>query len=380
MSLEIRRVTSNRERRRFVDFPFRLYRGSPWWVPPFVADELKTLSPDRNPARDFCEAELWLALRGGEVVGRIAGIINRRANERWEQRRARFGWIDFVDDEEVSRTLLGTVESWAVERGLTELHGPIGFCDLDPEGMLIEGYEELANLGAIYNHPYYPEHLGRLGYEKDVDWIEYRLVIPGEVPKKLAQLRRIVESRVGVRIKTFSTRKEFTPYVRPVLELLNSAYQDLYGFVSLTERQQDSLVKTYFGMLRPEFVFVALDKDEQLAAFGITGPSLSRALQRARGRLFPFGWFHLLRALKHGKVLDLYLTAVRADLRGKGINALLIDQCNRIAIDGGRVIAETNHELETNDSVQGQWKFFEGRQHKRRRCFIKKLSRSRPVE
>lgn len=373
MSLEIRRVRTRRELRRFVDFPFRLYRGSPWWVPPLVADELKTLSPDRNPAREFCDAECWLALRSGEVVGRIAGIVNHRANERWNQRRARFGWIDFVDDEAVPRALLETVEAWAAERGLEELHGPLGFCDLDPEGMLVEGFEELANLGAIYNHPYYPEHLTRLGFEKDVDWIEFRLKIPPEVPKKLVQLRRIVESRTGVRIVTFTRKSEFVPYVKPVLELLNSAYADLYGFVPLTERQQAALVESYFGMLRPEFVFVALDGDDRLAAFGITGPSLSRALQRARGHLFPFGWLHLLRALKRAKVLDLYLTAVRADLRGKGINALLIEQCNQIAIERGLVEAESNHELETNDTVQGQWKFFEGRQHKRRRCFVKRI-------
>jgi GNAT superfamily N-acetyltransferase len=374
MDVTVREVANRKDLKRFVMFPFSLYRGNRCWVPPLIHDEMQTLQSDTNPAFEFCEATYWLAYRGDEVVGRIAGIINRRYIELHGTKDVRFGWIDFIDDEEVSAALLATVESWARQQGMERLHGPLGFTDLDREGMLVDGFDELGTFATIYNHPYYPQHLESHGYGKDVDWIEFELVWKADYLERLDRLTQVVSRRYDLRLLKAKRAKDLLPYAREVFALLNTAYQDLYAFVPLSEAQIDFYIEQFFGFVVPDFVPIVLDGDGRVAGFGIAVPSLSRALQRTQGRRFPFGFITLLRTLRTATVLDLYLIAVRPDLQGKGVNALIMSKVAHAAGRRNIVTAETNNELESNSRVQSQWKQMENRQHKRRRSFTKRLA------
>ncbi len=373
MKPEIIRVTSRRELKAFIELPLSLYKGHPCYVPALFFDEANTLRRDRNAAFDHCEAEYWLARHEGRVVGRIAGIINHRYIEKWQKRQARFGWIDFIDDEEVAAALLGTVEAWAREKGMTALHGPLGFTDLDREGMLVEGFDELGTLATIYNHPWYPCHLEKLGYRKDTDWLEFEMQVPREPDEKIARIADIALRRNQLRLLEVRHKKELLYYGEAIFRLIDEEYSALYGVVPLTPKQVQGYISQYFGFVSPDFVPLVVDEQDRLVAFGVTLPSLSRALQKARGRLLPFGFIHLLRALKKNERADLYLVAVQSAYQGKGVNAVLIDRMNRVFNRLGVTRVESNPELETNLAVQDQWKYFERRQHKRRRCYIREL-------
>jgi hypothetical protein len=378
MGIEVKEVTTLRELKQFVSFQYSLYKDNRYWVPPLRADELQSLRKDKNPAFDFCEARYWLAYKDGKIAGRVAAIINKRYNEKWNQKAARFGWFDFVDDDDVSGRLLQEVERWASEQGMFHIHGPLGFTDMDGEGVLVEGFEETSTLGALYNHPYYQRHIERLGYSKDTDWIEYEATMHGEIPEKVARLAEIALKRNNLRVLNARKAKELLPYAKKIFHVLNDAYKDLYGFVELSEKQIDMYVKQYFGFIIPEYVPVVLDSNNEVVAFGIAMPSLSKALQRCKGRLFPFGFIYVLRALKKNRRVDLYLTAVRPDMQNKGVNAILIHESNKVYIKNKIEKVETNRELEGNTKVQAQWKFYDVRQHKRRRCYKKQLTSSRP--
>jgi ribosomal protein S18 acetylase RimI-like enzyme len=371
--VEIREVTSKKDLKRFINFPHQLYSGNPYWVPSFDFDELNTLLSDRNPAFAHCEAKYWLAFKNGNIVGRIAGIINHLYNETWKKKRARFGWIDFIDDPEVSAALISTVEKWALEKGLEEMNGPMGFCEMDREGMLVEGFGELATLATIYNYPYYPRHIEALGYQKEVDAVEYEIKTPQQIPEKVEKINQVLMKRGKYSFVNAKKPKDLLPYADGVFGLINQAYKDLYGVVPLNDAQIKAFTKQYFGFVKPDFVKVIIDQNKQVVAFGITMPSLSRALQKSRGKLFPFGFIHILKAMKRNDTLDLYLIAVRPDLQHKGINSLLLTEITRAAIEHAIVKAETNPELESNSKVQSQWKHYESRQHKRRRFYIKQL-------
>ena len=373
MDVKIREVTDSKDLKDFLRFPATLYRGNPNYVPPLLFDESNTLRRDKNPAFDHCEARYWLAFRDGRIAGRIEGIINRLHIEKWNQAYVRFGWIDFIDDPDVSRALLETIETWAKEKGMTAVHGPLGFTDLDREGMLVEGFDELGTLATNYNHPYYPVHMEKLGYVKDTDWVEYELYVPTEPNETIARIANIALRRNNLKLLDFRHKKQLLPYAEDLFRLLDDEYRKLYGVVPLTKKQVDSYIKQYFGFVTPDFVPIVLDTDGHMVAFGVTMPSLSRALQRANGRLFPFGFIHLFRALKKNDRADLYLVAVKSEYQGKGVNAILIHQINQVYKRFGITKVESNLELETNRLVQDQWKYFEKRQHKRRRCFIKHL-------
>ncbi len=372
--MQIERIESNRELKRFVSFQYSLYEGNKYWVPPLRGDEMKSLRKDKNPAFDFCDAAYWLAHDNGKIVGRIAGIINRKCNERWNTKSARFGWFDFIDDSEVSEQLLRQVEEWAVQNGMGSVHGPLGFTDMDGEGALVEGFEEVSTLGALYNYPYYPVHIERAGYVKDADWVEYEVTAPKEINEEVQRVAEIAMRRYNLSLLKARKAKEMLPYAKEIFYVLNEAYKDLYGFVALSDRQIDMYVKQYFGFIKPEYVPVVLDSNGRVAAFGITMPSLSEALQKNRGRLFPFGFIPLLKAMKNNKKADLYLTAVRPDMQSKGVNAILIHEVNRVFVENKIEKVETNRELQDNVRVQAQWKFFDRRQHKRRRCYKKVLT------
>ena len=374
MAVEIREVGSLHELKQFIDFQYTLYRGNRYWVPPLRSDELKSLKKDKNPAFDFCDAHYWLAYKDGRIVGRVAGIINKKYNDVWKARSARFGWLDFVDDAEVSSALFKTAENWATAHGMTCIQGPLGFTDMDGEGTLVEGFDEVSTLGAIYNYPYYPSHIERAGYVKDTDWIEYRVTMGGGIPEKVQRVAEIALERNHLSVLHVKKAKELLPYAHEIFHVLNDAYKDLYGFVQLSEEQIAMYVKQYFGFILPEYVPVVLDAYGRVAAFGIAMPSLSRALQRSGGRLFPFGFVHILRALKNSHEIDLYLTAVRPDLQNKGVNGILIHEMNKVFVKNDIRTVETNRELEDNAKVQAQWRFYDHRQHKRRRCYKKELT------
>lgn len=360
---------------QYVQFGIDLYKGNDCYVPPLIMDEVGTLSPDVNPAFDFCDAQSFMAFRNGEPVGTITAIINKAYNEKTGEKLMRFGFVNFIDDREVVDELFAAAEEWGRSRGMTEIVGPMGFSDMDHEGMLIEGFDELGTMATIYNYPYYPAHMERMGYEKDVDWIEFRMTVPEAIPEKHARIAEIVARKYGLSVKKYTSRSKIKKeYGHAIFELVNEAYADLYGFVPLTERQIDFYIKAYIGVLRLEDVCLVVDSDGKLVALGISMPSLSRALQQSKGKMFPFGWWHLLKAIR-GKtdVVDLLLVAVKPEYQSRGVNALifadLIPQYNK----NGYKYAESNLELEGNENVQKQWEYFERRQHRRRRAFRKKL-------
>jgi GNAT superfamily N-acetyltransferase len=369
----VNEISTVKELKTFIQFPFDLYRGNSYWVPTLQFDELNTLRRDKNPAFEHCEARYWLAYRGGRIVGRVAAILNRKHIEKWDQRYMRFGWIDFIDDPKVSEALMLRVENWAKESGMNAVHGPLGFTDLDREGMLVEGFNELSTLATIYNHPYYPEHMEKLGYVKDTDWMEYEFSVPPEPNKTIARIADISMRRCKLKILELHHKKELLQYAKELFQLLDDEYKHLYGTVPLTEKQVETYINQYFGFVTPDLVPMVMDQNNRMVAFGIIMPSLSLALQKAKGQLFPFGFIYLLRALKKNDRADLYLVAVRSEYQGKGVNAILMNKMHGVFNRLGIKKIESNPELETNQNVQGQWKHYEKRQHKRRRVFIKYL-------
>jgi GNAT superfamily N-acetyltransferase len=370
----IKEARSVRDLRKFIDFPFKLYNKNPFWVPALRSDDLNTFRADRNPAFEFCRARYWLAYRENKPVGRIAGIINQRHIDKWGQRYARFGWIDFVDDPMVAKALLETVENWAKKEKLEAVHGPLGFTDLDREGMLVEGFDELGTLATFYNYPYYPQYMEQAGYKKDIDWVEFEIQIPEKMDERITKLAATLMRRYNLRLVDVKRKKELLHYAPAVFDLLDDTYSHLYGTTPLTREQVNAYINQYFGFVSPDFVPVVVDANDNLVAFGITLPSLSKALQKSRGLLFPFGFVYLLHALKMNDKGDLYLVAIHKDYQGRGVNAIMMTQILQVFNDFGIRSVESNPELETNLQVQTMWKNFEHRQHKRRRIFIKRLA------
>lgn len=377
MAVEIKKVTTKAELKKFIRFNYEFYKDNPYSVPDLYDDMLNTFSPQKNAAFEFCEADYFLALRDGKIVGRVAAIINRRANDTWNKHTVRFGWIDFIDDIEVSTALIDTVKQWGRERGMTEIEGPLGFTDMDAEGMLIEGFDQLSTMATIYNYPYYPQHMERLGMEKSADWVEMKIYVPDHIPEKHQRISQIIARKYNLHIRRIKSKKEIreTGIAHDIFRLINDAYTPLFGYSRMTERQIDQYVKMYVPVLDLRMVSIVENEQNEIVAVGISMASLSRALQKAKGRLLPFGWFHLLKALmwKRPKVLDLLLVAVRPDYQGKGVNALLFTDLIPVYKELGFEYAESNPELEMNEKVQNQWQYFKTEQHKRRRCFKQPL-------
>lgn len=376
MSIYVHPIATDHDQlSQYVQFPIDLYRDNACYVPPLVIDQIATLSPEGNPAFDFCEAQSFMAFDNGEPVGTITAIINRAANEKTGQKQMRFGFMDFLDSDEVVDSLFEAVAQWGRERGMKEMVGPVGFTDMDPEGMLIEGFDEMGTMATIYNYPYYVRHMERLGFVKDADWIEYRITIPDGIPEKHQRIGEIVARKYGLKVLKYTSRKKIRrEYGRAIFELVNEAYADLYGFVPLTDRQIEHYINVYIDVLRLEDVSLVVDSEGTLVALGISMPSLSQALRKSHGRLFPFGWYHLLKAIKgHTDVVDLLLVAVKPEYQSKGVNALIFNDLIPRYIANGYKFAESNVELEGNESVQKQWEYFERRQHRRRRAWKKSL-------
>lgn len=374
MSIVVKPINHTKsELKKYVKFGIDLYKGNDCYVPPLVFDEIDSLIPEKNPAFDFCKAQAFMAYRDGKPVGRITAIINNVVNERTGEKTMRFGWVDFIDDKEVVDALFKAAEDWGREQGMTSIVGPMGFSDMDHEGMLTDGFNELGTMATIYNYAYYPKHMERMGFEKDAGWIEFRITIPEAIPDKYQRIADIVRKKFNLRSVKFTSRKKLKEkYGQALFDLINEAYDKLYGFSPLTQRQIDYYIKMYLGFLRLNDVSVIVDENEKLVGLGITMPSFSRALQKSGGKLFPFGWWHILKAMR-GKVdtVDLMLIAVAKEYLGKGVNALLFTDLIPGYIENGYKWAESNIELEDNSNVQKQWEYFEYRQH-RRRCAYKK--------
>jgi len=374
MSVIIKEVKSKRDLKKFIWFGINMYKDNPYAAPPLAMDDLLNLSKGKNPALDFCDTAYFLAYKEGKVVGRIAGIIQPVANETWNQKHARFGWIDFVDDPKVSNALFGAVEHWAKSKGMTHIHGPLGFTDFDNEGALIEGYDRASTLATIYNYPYYIDHYERLGFEKEADWVEYLIKVPDVFPEKFIRMAEIVKQKFNLRpVKLVSKKDTVKRYGQKIFDLLNEAYKDLFGFAKLTDEQIQFYIKLYFSFFRLDTVVLVENDEGDLIALGIAMPSFTKALQKAKGKLFPSGWYHMLKAIKKNDLLDLYLIAVHPDYQNKGANAILFAEMMPVAAKNGYHYAESNPELETNTKVTAHWDYFEHEIHKRRRVYIKEI-------
>ena len=377
MMTTVHKVTTSRELKKFARFNYKLYKDNPYSVPDLYSDILKTFSREKNPAFEFCEAEYFLAYQDGKIVGRVAAIINHKANATWGKKVVRFGWIDFIDDLDVSRALLKAVEQWGADKGMTTMEGPLGFTDMDAEGMLIEGFEELSTMATIYNYPYYPEHMEKLGLGKAIDWVEMKLMVPEKLPEQYEKIAHIVQQRLNLHVRKLRSVKEIrrTGLGYKIFDLVNEAYKPLFGYSEMTKGQIDRYINEYLPILDLNMVTLVEDANNELVGVGISMASLSRALQKAKGRLWPFGWWHLLKALfiKRPPILDLLLIAVKPEYQGKGVNAIMFADLIPIYIKYGFEWGETNPELEVNDKIQSQWHYLDNRIHKRRRCYTKEI-------
>ena len=379
--IKIVKVNDKRGLETFIQFHYDLYRGNEYDVPNLHSDEITTLSKDKNPAFDFCEAQYFLAYKEGKVAGRVAAIINHKANKRWQQERVRFGWIDFIDDIEVTKALLNAVEQWGRERGMKEVVGPLGFTDMDPEGMLTWGFDQLGTQATIYNYPYYPQHMEKIGgWEKDNDYVEYKMYVPEEVPEKYTKIAQMIEKRYNLHVKKLTRNEVFKQgYGQKVFSIINDTFKDLYGYSELSQKQIDHYVKMYLPMADLNLITLVEDwntPEKKVVGVGITIPSLSRAFQKCRnGRLLPFGWWHVLRALKYQKTegVDLLLMGILPEYRAKGANALMFADLIPWYQKYGYKWGDSQVEMESNENVQSQWGPLKPENHKRRRCYIKKI-------
>ena len=376
-AIHITPVESKKDLKSFIHFNYDLYKNNEYAVPELSLDLMNTFSKKKNAALEFCEFQLFLAKREGKVVGRIAAIINHKANKVWETEEVRFGWIDFIDDIAVSKALLDTVEKWGKERGMKKMVGPLGFTDFDREGMLIEGFDRLGTMSTYYNYPYYPQHMEQHAMEKEIDWVERYVACPDEIPEKYARISALVAKRSGLRVKKLQNMKEVMRenWGHKIFRLINDSYSPLFGYSPLSEKQIDQLVNTYMPLVDLRMQSLILNEADELVGVGISMPSIVRALQKARGQLFPFGWWHLLKALKwkHEDGVELLLIAIRPDYQSKGVNALIFNDLIPVYKAMGFKWAETNPQLEDNFQSQAQWEYLNPIVHKRRRCYKRNI-------
>lgn len=369
--ITVQEVKTKKEMKKFIMFPFELYKNDKNWVPPLIFDEWNTFSRTKNPAFEFCDAAFFLAYKDGKVAGRIVAIINNKSNETWNEKRTRFGWISFIDDKEVSKALLDTAEEWGKLKGMEGIHGPLGFCDMDPEGMLVEGFENLPAITSAYNYPYIPEHMVYHGYRKSVDWVQYKFPASQDIPEKLERVNKMIAEKYNIEVYFAKNKAGIRKYVHKFFNTLNAAFKNLYGYTELNAKQIDYYADAYFGFVRTELVCFLLDENDEVVGFGVTMPSLSKAFQKAKGRLFPFGFIYILRALKKFDTVDLYFNGVHPDWQQKGIHSLYYVALNNVYKDFGVKYAISTGQLENNINAVGIWNNYEKTPYYRTRCFIK---------
>jgi len=372
--IRIVEVQTKKQLSEFIKFPDKLYKGNKYRVPQLHAFEKECLSPDKNPAFDYCEAKYWLAYEDTKIAGRIAGIINNKANDIWKEKAVRFGWIDFIDNPEVSSALISTVENWGKSKGMTKSQGPLGFTDMDLEGTLVEGFDEISTQTVIYNYPYYPVYIEKEGYSKDVDWIQYEIKVPDKIPDKVKRISELVQQKYHVKILEFKKAKEILPYGHKMFLTYNEALRHLYGFVPLSEKQIKYYINQYFSMVNPKYINFIVDDNDNVVGFGLCFLSLSKAFMKAKGKLYPFGFIHILRAMRKNDVADLLIQAVTDDYNGKGLPAMFYARIMQTFIDNGVKTVISSSVLEENKSSFLMFtKGYEARQHMRRRSYSKQL-------
>lgn len=373
MKITIETVKNRRQLRRFVLFPEKLYKGNPNWVPAFVSDEMKTFSP-ANPSLEYCQYDCFLAKdENGTIVGRVAAIINPKSNERWNARTVRFGWIDFIDSVEVCSALVGAVADWGRQRGMDTIKGPLGFTDMDREGLLVEGFENLSPFTCIYNYPYYGKHLEACGFRKDTDWIQRLVTLPPE-PPEFFRLAEVVEQRYGLHIFRPKNRAELRSKAEELFHVLNAAFTNIYEFAPLSDREITDYINQYFPLVNKDFICMILDKDEKVVGFAITVPSIARAIQKVRGRLFPFGWIRVLHALYHNNIVEAMIVGAAPEHQGNGANVMILKDMQLIAMKYGIRKMITNPQLETNVKALSMFgKYYEMEPYMRRRSYIKEI-------
>ena len=377
MSVTISRVQNRRAFKEFLHFPLTLYKDMPAFVPPLIMDDRDTLDPKKNPAYEFCEAAMYLAYKDGKLAGRVAAIVNSKANAAWDHKEVRFGWFDFIDDREVSKALLDAVVDFGRERGMDTVTGPLGFTDFDPEGMLVEGYEYLSSMPLHHNWPYYKDHMEALGYEKEVDWLEYRIYIGDSIPEKYTRVAKVVEDRYGLRLRK-TTRREVrkTDIGYRIFDLINETYSSLYNFTVLPKKLIDKYVGFYLGIIDLKFISLVEDSEGNLVGFGVVMPSITRALKKCNGKLFPLGWYYILRSMywKYEENFEMLLIGVKPEYQKKGVNSIIFVDLMKELLAGGFKYGESNGELETNLDIRSQWGDLEVKQCKRRRVFKKAIN------
>ena len=370
--IQIKKVKSKSDLKSFVKFPHKLFKDNKYWVPPLTSDELFILDKDKNPSFEHCLAEYWLAYKDGEIVGRIAGIINTIANDNWGK-KVRFGWIDFINDIEVAKALLLTVENWGKEHGMESIQGPLGFNDMDNEGMLVDGFDRMPTIANIYNFPYYPEIMEKLGYTGSEDWLQFKFNASQPIPEKMERINKLIAEKYKLRVMIFDKKKELMKYIDSFFRTLNASFANLYGYSTLTEGEIKVLIKNYFSFINPKLVCFVIDESDEVVAFGISMPTLSRAYQKAKGKLFPFGFIHILRALNNLDEIDLYLNGVHPDWQKKGIHSLYYVEMNKAYIRNNVKVAISNQQLESNFQAVNVWNNYDKEPYLRRRCYVKPL-------
>ena len=353
-NIQIAEVSSKSALRKFIKFPFSIYKDNPNWVPPLISDELRTFDHKQNPAFDYCTSRYWMATINDKIVGRIAGIIHQPEAE--EAKLGRFGWIDFIDNYEVSELLLKTVRKWFEEEGLKGMHGPLGFTDMDFEGLLTEGFDSISTIATIYNAPYYADHLKNFGFDQEVDWIEMEGKVPEEIPAHYEERNKLIKKRFGFREVKVKNSKQLLPYGRSMFEALNQAYKELYGFYELTDKEIKYYIDQYFTYINKDYVSLILDKNNEVAGFGVTTPSMSLAFQKAKGRLFPFGFIHILKALKYNDTAEMFLIGVRPKYHKFGVTKLIFHDVLKGLKKTGIKKFYTNPIISTNSEAIDQWK------------------------
>ena len=371
----VKEVTTKRDLKRFIDFPIKLNAGVPYYVPPLFMEEYETLRTDKNPAFEYCDSKMYLAYKDGKIVGRICGLHNKRYNEVWKCSKLRFTRFDFIDDYEVSAALMAKVEEYAKELELSQIHGPIGFCDLDKQGMLVEGFDEINMFVTPYNQEYYIKHMEKLGYAKDIDWIEFLISLPKQLDERIGRVADIALRRNKLKVMKMEKIKEVLPIANKIFDLIYEGYKDLYGVIPLTEKQIDMYIKQFISFLTAEYISVILNQEDEPVAVGILMPTVIYAMQKNKGHLFPFGFIPLLKAMKSKTVerVEFLLIATKPEYQNKGINGVIINEVFSSLQKKKVRYAETGPMLETNDKIQSMWNHFENRQHKRRRCYVKTL-------
>jgi len=371
--IEITEVKTRKDLKKFIKFGTDLYDKNEFFCPPLVFDELNTFNPKKNPAHEVCDHVIYLACKDNKIVGRIVGIINYRANEHWQSKRVRFGWFDFIDDLEVSKALLDAVKKWGKERGMDNMNGPVGFTDFDHQGLLIRGFEYDAPMASLYNYPYYLRHFENYGLVKDADWIEFRIFIPDGVPEKMQRIANIIMEKYKLKIVKAKSAKELVKrFGYTFLDVIDEAYQPLYNYQPLTDRQKKYYCDMYFPLLNYDFATIVVDENDKIVGVGVGMPNISKQLRKCKGKLFPFGWFRILKALKakNFKHFDLLLIAVKPEYQNKGVNSLFFYDQIKYFIQYGVEYSETTSILETNAKNLSVWDYFDNLQHKQRRAFV----------